>query len=157
MSDEKPLRDLLTEAQEGRLSVRFGGTGPGAVRVDAEEFVAIERDCESFKTLIQELQGIATDIANREVWGLGENTAELTSAQTLVRRFREKALGSDNSVHAVLEQHYRIVDDLQQLHRLIAQRYQATDAEFAARYGELMTEPPAPGTPGGPSSPQDLV
>ncbi|MFR9751091.1 hypothetical protein ACL02S_08645 [Nocardia sp. 004] len=155
MSEGKPLQDLLTEAQEGRLSVRFGGTGPDTVRVDVEEFVAIERDCESFKNLIRELQRVADEIADREVWGLGENTEELTSAQTLVRRFREKARGSDNSVHAVLEQHYRIVDDLQQLHRLIAQRYQETDAEFASRYGELMAAVPGAGVSGGRSAPQD--
>ncbi|MFD4433135.1 hypothetical protein [Nocardia sp. NPDC058497] len=145
------MQDLLTEAQEGRLSVSFGGS----VRLDAEEFVYIERECETFKDLIIELQRTASDISKREVWGLGEAVAELTSAQTMVSRFRQKGQGSDNSVHAVLEQHYQIVDDLQVLHRTIAQRFQASDAEFASRYNELMAETPQPGTPGGGDTPQD--
>jgi hypothetical protein len=153
MSGDRPLQDLLTEAQEGRLTMRFGGT----VRVDAEEFVYIERECETFKTLIRELQRTATDISEREVWGLGEAVAELISAQTLVRRFREKGKGSDNSVHAVLDEHYKIVDDLQELHRLAAQRYQETDSEFASYYKELLAAAPAPGTPGGGDTPAERV
>ncbi|MFE6924861.1 hypothetical protein ACFVAV_27815 [Nocardia sp. NPDC057663] len=151
MSGDRPLQDLLTEAQDGRLSVSFGGS----VRLDAEEFVYIERECQSFKDLIRELQRTASDISKREVWGLGEAVAELTSAKTMVNRFRQKGQGSDNSVHAVLEQHYQIVDDLQVLHRTIAQRFQASDAEFASRYTELMAETPQPGTPGGGDTPQD--
>ncbi|WP_280338718.1 hypothetical protein [Nocardia neocaledoniensis] len=151
MSGERPLQDLLTEAAEGRLSVTFGGS----VRLDAEEFVYIERECKTFLDLITELQRTATDISNREVWGLGEAVAELTSAQTLVRRFREKGQGSDNSVHAVLEQHYQIVEDLQVLHRTIAQKFQASDAEFASRYNELMAAVPQPGTPGGGDTAED--
>ena len=153
MSGDRPLQDLLTEVQEGRLTMRFGGT----VRVDAEEFVYIERECETFKLLIRELQGVATDISEREVWGLGEAVAELVSAQTLVRRFREKGQGSDNSVFAVLEEHYKIVDDLQLLHRAIAERYQATDTEFASYYKELLATDPAPGTPGGGDTPAERV
>ncbi|MFC4125766.1 hypothetical protein [Nocardia rhizosphaerae] len=147
------MQDLLTEAQEGRLSVSFGG----GVRLDAEEFVYIERECQTFIDLIRELQRTATAISEREVWGLGEAVPELTSAQTLVRRFREKGSGSDNSVHAVLEQHYQIVEDLQVLHRTIAQKLQATDAEFATRYNEMMAETPQPGTPGGGDAPEDRV
>ncbi|WP_280220506.1 hypothetical protein [Nocardia neocaledoniensis] len=146
MSGERPLQELLTEAQDGQLSMSFGG----GVRLDAEEFVYIERECQTFLDLIRELQRTATDISNREVWGLGEAVAELTSAQTLVRRFREKGQGSDNSVFAVLDEHYKIVDDLQVLHRTIAQKYQETDSEFAARYNELMAQAPQPGTPGAP-------
>ncbi|WP_280305524.1 hypothetical protein [Nocardia neocaledoniensis] len=146
MTGERPLQDLLDEAQAGQLSVSFGGS----IRVDAEEFVYIERECQTFKDLIIELQRTARDISLREVWGIGEAVAELTSAQTLVRRFREKGQGSENSVHAVLEQHYQIVDDLQVLHRTIAQKYQETDSEFAARYNELMAQAPQPGTPGAP-------
>ncbi|MFC6009465.1 hypothetical protein [Nocardia lasii] len=153
MSGERPLQDLLSEVQEGRLTMRFGGT----VRVDAEEFVYIERECETFKLLIRELQSVATDISEREVWGLGEAVAELVSAQTLVRRFREKGQGSDNSVFAVLEEHYKIVDDLQLLHRAIAERYQATDTEFASYYQELLAADPAPGTPGGGDTPAERV
>lgn len=149
----RPLAELLTEAREGRLSVRFGDS----LRVDAEEFVEIERACQTFKDLIVELQGIAADISEREVWDLGEAVAALGSAQILVRRFREKGQGSDNSVHAILDLHYAIVDDLQELHRLIARQYQAVDAEFAARYTELLAAAPAPGAGGGPDTPAERV
>ncbi|WP_280401978.1 hypothetical protein [Nocardia carnea] len=148
MSEEtppRPLEGLLTEAREGRLSVNLGAGAPGdAIRVNAEEFVYMERDCEGFKLLIQELQTLAEDIWRRERWDLGENNADLHSAKTLVGRFRHKAMesGDGNDVHAILEQHYQIVVDIQEMHRVIAQRYMETDDAFAARYNELMAAAP---------------
>ena len=153
MAEENPMKGLIDSAKDGQLSVSFNDN----LYVNAEEFVYIERECETFKLLIRELQGVATDISEREVWGLGEAVAELVSAQTLVRRFREKGQGSDNSVFAVLEEHYKIVDDLQLLHRAIAERYQATDTEFASYYKELLATDPAPGTPGGGDTPAERV
>ncbi|MFI1464975.1 hypothetical protein [Nocardia carnea] len=141
----RPLGDLLTEAREGRLSVNLGAGAPGdAIRVNAEEFVYMERDCEGFKLLIQELQGIAEEIWRRERWDIGEGTEDLRSANTLVGRFRHKAMESDdgNDVFAILEQHYQIVVDIQELHRAVAQRYMETDDAFAARYNELMASAP---------------
>lgn len=135
------LAGLITEANEGRLSVRIGTD----VRVDAEEFVYIDRDCQSFKDLIRELQRTAGQIADQKVWGLGEDQDPLSSASILVGRFREKASGSENSVHAILEEHYKIVDEIQQLHKAIAQRYIDTDETFAARYNQLTAELPPPG------------
>ncbi|WP_229683885.1 hypothetical protein [Nocardia camponoti] len=148
---------MITEAGEGRLTVSFGDSSSNRVRVDAEEFVAIERECEAFKTLIAELQRVAIDISEREVWGLGEAINELVSARTLVSRFREKGKGSTNSVHAILDEHYKIVDDLQILHRAIAQKYMQTDAEFSAQYSELMAAAPQPGMPGAGSTPEQRV
>lgn len=140
----RPLEDLLTEAREGRLSVNLGAGSPDAVRVNAEEFVYMERDCEGFKLLIRELQRIAREIHSRERWDLGEKSEGLASAAVLVSRFRSKAqdAGDGNDVHAILEQHYRIVEDIQELHRVIAQRYMETDEAFAGRYNELMTGAP---------------
>ncbi|MBF6161399.1 hypothetical protein IU421_02365 [Nocardia cyriacigeorgica] len=135
------LAGLITEANEGRLSVRVSQD----VRVDAEEFVYIDRDCQSFKDLIRILQRTATEISDQEKWGLGEDKDPLSSASILVSRFREKAKGSDNSVHAILEEHYKIVDEIQQLHKAIAQRYIDTDETFAARYNQLTAELPPPG------------
>ncbi|WP_063130653.1 hypothetical protein [Nocardia fusca] len=140
----RPLEGLLTEAREGRLSVNLGAGAPDSVRVSAEEFVYMERDCEGFKLLIQELQRMAEDIADREKWDLGENNPDLPSAGVMVSRFRSKAKESEdsNDVFAILEQHYRIVEDIQELHRVIAQRYMETDEAFAGRYNELMAGAP---------------
>ncbi|CCF65367.1 hypothetical protein [Nocardia cyriacigeorgica] len=135
------LAGLITEANEGRLSVRVSQD----VRVDAEEFVYIDRDCQSFKDLIRILQRTATEISDQEKWGLGEDKDPLSSASILVSRFREKAKGSENSVHAILEEHYKVVDEIQQLHKAIAQRYIDTDEAFAARYNQLTAELPPPG------------
>ncbi|TLG12207.1 hypothetical protein FEK35_11935 [Nocardia cyriacigeorgica] len=135
------LAGLITDASEGRLSVQLNGD----VRANAEEFVYIERDCEAFKTLIRDLQAIALEISDQEKWGLGEDQDPLSSASILVSRFREKAKGSDNSIYSILEEHYKIVDEIQQLHKAIAQRYIDTDETFAARYNQLTAELPPPG------------
>ncbi|BDU08441.1 hypothetical protein [Nocardia cyriacigeorgica] len=144
MSDDtpqRPMAGLIEDATEGRLSVQMSGD----VRVSAEEFVYIDRDCTAFKDLIVELQRIAGQISDQEVWGLGEDKDPLSSASILVSRFREKAKGSDNSVYSILEEHYKIVDEIQQLHKAIAQRYIDTDEAFAARYNQLTAELPPPG------------
>ncbi|WP_058853517.1 hypothetical protein [Nocardia jinanensis] len=143
-SPPRPLEDLLTEAREGRLSVNLGAGSSDVIRVNAEEFVYIVRDCEGFKLLIRELQRMAEDIADRDKWDLGEDNPDLPSAATMVGRFRSKAKESEdsNDVFAILEQHYRIVEDIQELHRVIAQRYMETDETFAGRYNELMAGAP---------------
>ncbi len=87
---------------------------------------------------------MAEDIADRDKWDLGEDNPDLPSAATMVGRFRSKAKESEdsNDVFAILEQHYRIVEDIQELHRVIAQRYMETDETFAGRYNELMAGAP---------------
>ncbi|MFB7878055.1 hypothetical protein ACFC06_22635 [Nocardia sp. NPDC056064] len=145
MADATPLAGLIEQAKSGNLSVGFSDS----VTVNADEFAYIERDCEAFKTKIRELQDAARQISSRENWGLGEKTDRLNSAHILVRRFRGKAAtvdpatDSDNNVWDILEQHYKIVDDLQILHRTIAQTYRDTDAAFAAEYDRLMANMPA--------------
>ncbi|MFJ1460815.1 hypothetical protein [Nocardia sp. N2S4-5] len=138
---------LITDAQNGALSVSFND----AIRVNADEFVYIERDCQAFKDEIAALQVLAQSIARRELWGLGEKTDGLESASIVVGRFRGKAMIVDpskdtaNNVWDILQQHYDIVDEIQTLHRTIAQNYVQTDEEFAARYNELMANtPPSP-------------
>ncbi|WP_433714871.1 hypothetical protein ACQP2U_12970 [Nocardia sp. CA-084685] len=134
-----PLASAIKDAQNGKLTVSFSDD----VRVNADEFVYIERDCEAFKEEIRDLQRIAQSISDREHWGLGETTDGMTSAATLVARFRGKAkivnpaTDTDNNVYDILQQHYQIVDDIQNLHRTIAQKYVEQDQEFAARYNEL--------------------
>ncbi|MGW0178655.1 hypothetical protein [Nocardia sp. NPDC003345] len=143
MADEntRPMQGMIDAAGDGRLSVSFNSD----VRMNAEEFVYIDRDCEAMKLKIQELQNIAEGIAGREAWGLGEDPGSwIQTGKVLVSRFRNKVQGdaSGNSVHAILERHYQIVDSIQQLHRTIAQRYLDTDSEFAARYNEVMASAP---------------
>ncbi|MQY28406.1 hypothetical protein [Nocardia aurantia] len=143
-SPPRPLSDLIAEAREGRLTVDFDSD----MRVNAEEFVYIERDCQAFKDSIRGLQQTAINIRNQKKWGLGEDQSILTSAQTIVHRFRSKAAivdpGKDsaNNTFDILEQHYQIVDALQELHRVIAQRYIEADQVFADRYHELMANTP---------------
>lgn len=142
MADSTPLDGLIEQAKSGGLSVSFSDQ----VVVNADEFVYIERDCEAFKEKIRELQQLAQKIADREYWGLGEDKDGLKSAKTLVDSFRKKAGGGSGSfqtnVKDVLEEHYKIVDDIQILHRVIAQKYRDQDAAFAAEYDRLMADMP---------------
>ncbi|WP_040834150.1 hypothetical protein [Nocardia brevicatena] len=135
----RSLTNLITEAREGRLGLR----------IEPEEFVYIDRDCERFKTLIRLMQREAEAISNIEAaqWGIGADNPRLTSAQILVQRFREKGKGSDNSVHAILEKHYQIIDDIQTLHREIMQRYMQSDDNFANRVHRILTRLPEHPTP----------
>ncbi|NKY55889.1 hypothetical protein [Nocardia flavorosea] len=143
MADEgkRPFQSQIDAANEGQLSMSFSTD----VRVNAEEFVYMDRDCAAMKDRIRVYQGIAEGIADREVWGLGETPETWPlSGKVLVKRFRDKAMGdeSGNSVHAILERHYQIIDGIQELHRVIAQRYLDTDSEFASRYNEIMASAP---------------
>lgn len=143
MTDEgkRPMQGVIDAANEGRLSVSFNSD----VRVNAEEFVYIDRDCQAMKDKIRAMQETARKISERDVWGLGEDPGSwIQTGKVLVSRFRSKAQGeeSGNSVHAILERHYQIVDGIQELHRVIAQRYLETDSEFASRYNEVMASAP---------------
>ncbi|MFC4377510.1 hypothetical protein ACFO5K_25850 [Nocardia halotolerans] len=139
-----PLENIIQEAKNGALSVSFSTD----VRVNADEFVYMERDCEAFLDEIESLQRRAATVAAREKWGLGEGTEGLTSASTLVDWFRSKAgnagiaADSDNNLHDILQQHHDIVVDIRNLHREIANRYMTQDQEFAARYNELSANVP---------------
>jgi hypothetical protein len=132
------LATFVNEAREGRL----------LVRMDPEQFVYVDRDCEFFKAKIRDIQQMMTDIAQQQTWGLGEQYRsksgnELVSGKTMVKRYREKARGSQNSVYAVMESHYRVVEDIQDLFRTIRERYSQQDADWGARYRELeATLPP---------------
>ncbi|WP_040817933.1 hypothetical protein [Nocardia jiangxiensis] len=136
-----PLANLITEAQNGTLSVNFS---PDVV-VNADEFVYIERDCKAFKQEITTLQNIAKSIAEIPNWGLGESTEGLFSAKTLISRFRSKAMkahlstDTDDNIWDILDQHYKIIDDLETLHHTIAQQYCEQDAKFAAEYKRLQS------------------
>ncbi|TQM28899.1 hypothetical protein [Nocardia bhagyanarayanae] len=138
-NETRPIANLITDAREGRLGLRM----------EPEDFVYIDRDCERFKLAIRAMQHEAQAISeiDKAQWGIGADNAILTSAQTLVDRFRTKGKGSDNSIHAILEDHFRIVEDIQTLHREIRQRYVDADADFAARVNKILARLPEQLTP----------
>ncbi|WP_278264183.1 hypothetical protein [Nocardia sp. AG03] len=149
-SPNRPFENLIAEAREGRMSVRME---PG-------EFVNIDRDCERFKLLIDSMRENAKAIAETEPknWGIGAENPLLTSAATMVSWFRDKAKGANpgNDVYSILNEHYKIVEDIQTVHRLIMDRYIESDAEFASKVRSLQESlgpiapidvPPAAATP----------
>ncbi|QIS10352.1 hypothetical protein [Nocardia arthritidis] len=137
MSDDttqtpRPLANILKEAQDGHI----------AIKLSAEDFVNIDRDCEAFKDAIRNVQLKAQDIASHDVWGLGEQsgwgngegTRQLVSSDTLVNRFRDKALNDPNSLYQIMDQHLKIVEDIQTAHRTVRDRMVESDANFAAAF-----------------------
>ncbi|MFQ6394363.1 hypothetical protein ACLMAJ_12980 [Nocardia sp. KC 131] len=147
MSDDKapasPLTNFIGAAREGRL----------LVRMDPEQFVYLDRDCQFFKDQIRLIQTDMDAISKQESWGLGEhyvgkNGKDLISGKTMVKRYREKAKGSNNGVYEVMESHYKIVEDFQSLFRTIRERLCAQDATWAATYRDkeanLPQRPPTP-------------
>ncbi|WP_227997426.1 hypothetical protein [Nocardia australiensis] len=139
-----PLSNLITDAREGRLTVRM----------DLEKFVYVDRDCQYFKEQIRQIQTQMTDISRTETWGLGESypqqgDRDLISAKTMVQRWREKSRGSENGVYEVMESHYKIIEDFQSLFRTVRERITSVDAEQAAKYQDLEANLPkqAPANP----------
>ncbi|WP_327100821.1 hypothetical protein OIE68_19730 [Nocardia vinacea] len=132
-----PLTNLITEAREGRLTIRM----------DLEKFVYIDRDCEYFKDVILKIQRTMTETSQQDKWGLGEGfptqgDRDLISAKTMVTRWREKSRGSENSVYAVMESHYKVIEDFQTLFRTVRERITGVDTEQAAKYQDLVANLP---------------
>lgn len=143
--EQRPLANLLAAV----------GGGQATVALSPEEFVYIERDCESFKRTIRKIQSTINSVADHPEWGLGENHGQLVSAATVVGRFREKAnrAPDGNSVYEIMEQHYKIVEDIQEVHRQVRRRMMDADAEFAAEFDRLsatLPQRPPEGTEFGP-------
>ncbi|MEU4344385.1 hypothetical protein AB0H00_24505 [Nocardia sp. NPDC023852] len=137
MGDDKPARpmaNLVTAAREGNVTVHM----------TPEDFVYIDRDCEYFKRTIRRIQTTMDEVARQPHWGLGENNSDMVSAYTLVDRFRNKAKGAgdNNSVYAVMEDHYRIVEDIQETYKIVRDRMTQADSDFAAEYNRLNTTLP---------------
>ncbi|QIS07292.1 hypothetical protein F5X71_09460 [Nocardia brasiliensis] len=139
------MANILTEAREGRL----------AIELKAEDFVYIDRDCEYFKDAIQKIQRTMDLVAQQDHWGLGEANDLMVSASTLVGRFKEKANGAKdgNSVYAIMEMHYKIAEDIQEVHRLVRERMMQADSTFASdinRLNESLPQRPPAQLPAGP-------
>ncbi|MGK8490373.1 hypothetical protein [Nocardia asiatica] len=130
----RPMGNMLNAAREGQLGIQMS----------AEDFVYIDRDCEYFKNAIRTIQRSMDLVSQQERWGLGEGIDDMVSGQTLVDRFKKKARGAEdrNSVHQVMEDHYRIVEDIQEVHRIVRDRMMQADSDFAADFTRLNTSLP---------------
>ncbi|WP_238815808.1 hypothetical protein [Nocardia brasiliensis] len=141
----RPMANMISAAREGNLTVTL----------TAEDFVYIDRDCEYFKGVIRQIQRIMAEVSDQKHWGLGENNAPMVSARTLVDRFKSKARGAGdgNSVWELMEQHFRIVEDIQAVHRAIRERMMQADSAWAADFNhknETLPERPPVQLPAGP-------
>ncbi|WP_405161838.1 hypothetical protein OG203_36845 [Nocardia sp. NBC_01499] len=141
----RPMANLLSAVREGQATVEM----------KPEDFVYIDRDCEYFKRLIRRVQGIAEQVSRQESWGLGEKTTKMVSGKTVVDRFKQKAkqAGDGNDVYAILDQHYKIVEDLQEVHKTARERMMQADSNFAAEFTRLndtLPERPPAQLPAGP-------
>ncbi|NMN97808.1 hypothetical protein [Antrihabitans stalactiti] len=125
------FRELAGEARAGSLSVALNPT----------EFSALDAACVAFKDAIRGVQ-VTMQQAGRAgaQWGLGEDNGRLSSAIDLVAKYRELATGDSNSMHAVLEEHYKVAQEMQTLFQVIRDDYIRTDEEFAAKWREMNTE-----------------
>ena len=143
-SSPRPMANMLEAARGGQLSISMR----------PEEFIYLDRDCDYFKNTILQIQRIAEEISGHSVWGLGEANDDMVSARTMVGRFKVKAKGApdQNDVYAIMEQHYRIVEGIQEAHRIVRDKLMETDSAFAATFTRLNTElperPPAAPKPG---------
>jgi hypothetical protein len=128
------MGNILNAAQEGQLGIQMS----------AEDFVYIDRDCEYFKSAIQKIQRSMDVVSGQSHWGLGEGDGDLVSAKTLVDRFKKKARGAEdlNSVYQIMEDHYRIIEDIQEVHRIARDRIMQADSDFAADFNRLNTTLP---------------
>jgi len=140
-----PFTTMLSEASAGNIKIKM----------DLEQFVHLDRDCETFITLISQIQRMADDVSRVGTWGLGEHTVtddgkKLTSGEALAQRFKTKSRGSndetDNSVYAMMTAHLQAAKDLQEVYQRIRKQITDHDAEQAAKYADLEKNlPPEPG------------
>ncbi|MFG1792296.1 hypothetical protein [Nocardia sp. NPDC049149] len=140
----RPMANMISAAREGQL----------AVEMKAEDFVYIDRDCEHFKDSIRKIQRTMDLVAQQDHWSLGEQNTKMVSAGTMVGRFKKKARGAEdgNSVYEIMEQHFRVVEDIQEVHRVVRERMMQADSNFAAEFNHLNDtlpeKPPVPLKPG---------
>lgn len=116
-------------------------TGAVALHVDPQAFVALDQAMEQRKTEIRAIQQLVQQVNQHESWGVGEQSAVLTSAQTLVGRLRGKGAGGETSAYDALEGHWQVADEVQSLFRTIRERLQQTDSEFAAKFQAITPGP----------------
>ncbi|GGL35309.1 hypothetical protein [Nocardia jinanensis] len=132
MGDEpppRPMANMLNAANESQISVQM----------TPEDFIYLDRDCTYFKDQIRQIQGLADEISTQDHWGLGEANNDLTSARAMVGRYKVKAKGAPdgNGVFEIMEQHYLIVDDIQNVFRVMRDKMMQADSEWAAAFNSL--------------------
>jgi hypothetical protein len=136
-----PFANVLNAAKSGQINIHM----------DLEQFVYLDRDCQTFIDNIEAIQTIAERVSKQEHWGLGENYhssdgKSLISGQAVVQWFRTKSRGNndtdDNSLYAIMESHKQAVQDIQETYRAIRKQITDHDAEAAARYKQLETSLP---------------
>ena len=137
MSDEpvpRPMTNLINAANDGQVSVQM----------TPEEFIYLDRDCDTFKTTILQIQRLAEEVSIQDTWGLGEANDALISARAMVGRYKVKAKGAPdgNGVWEIMRQHYLIVEDIQNVYRTIRDRIMQADDEWAAAYNSLSASLP---------------
>lgn len=123
------ITELITEAENGNL----------ALNANPEAFIALEKAMTERIVKLGLIQQKIRKVADQEVWGLGEASPVLTSAQTLVRRFREKAEHGPNNAVTVLQGHRDAAEQMRTLFRTIRARLEEADSAFAARFKDLAT------------------
>ncbi len=108
-------------------------TGSVSLNVEPQTFLALDKALQQRKTEIQTIQRLVQQVRDHETWGVGEQSAVLTSARTMVQRLRDKGSGGANNAYDTLQDHWQTADEMQTLFRTICDRLQQTDSEFAAR------------------------
>ncbi len=144
----RPFAAMISEAKAGNINVRM----------DLEQFVYLDRDCEAMLKRITAVQTIMDQVSQAQHWGLGEDYRSsdgkvLISGQKVVEWFKTKSKDpsdcesntASNSVWAVMESHRLAVEDIRTTYREIRKRITDSDTEAAARYKHLEeTLPPQP-------------
>lgn len=124
------INNLIAGAQAGDLSLT----------ATPETFIRLELVLRQRKDDIRQIQANLLNVARETHWGIGESSPVLTSAQTMVNTFRQKAEGGPNNAIDVLDQHSVAAEQWIVLFRTIRQRLEAADAEFAAAIRRLAVE-----------------
>ncbi len=122
-----PIKELITHAENGDLSLE----------ADPAAFVALEKAMTERMLQLRLVQQSLRKVADQEAWGIGEASSRLTSAQTIVRRFREKAAGGPNNAVDTLQSHYLAAEEMRTLFRTIRARLVEADEQFAATFTKL--------------------
>jgi hypothetical protein len=121
---QKIFGPLIEQAKTGEISLN----------VDPHAFLLLDKALEKRKLDILNIQQYVRDVHNQEIWKIGETSEVLTSAKAMVKAFREKAADGPNNAFDTLDAHLQIADELQTLFRTIRERYEQTDADFAAKF-----------------------
>ncbi len=135
-----PLANMINEAKAGNIKVRM----------DLDQFVYLDRDCQTLLDNIALIKNRADAISRQAHWGLGEGfhdgDKELISGQKVVEWYRQKGRAendnTDNSLYAIMVAHEQIVRDIQQTYQEIRKQITDHDTEQAAKYNQLMSSLP---------------